>query len=230
MPLPESVRLKILRAKEHFDVFLRDMGVEFQRHADELMVYLDPDLDSGPSIESEVPGRIPLIIGDCLQNLRSSLDYVVWELVLANDDVPGRKNAFPICESPESFNKARKSRLAGLSEDMRAEIQCLQPYHAPDGFKSHPLWILDELVNFNKHRRILLTDFAFGWIGKSLQTGRYAIASSPSDPMYMDIQATAYVSINERDVIDTPRDLSEVVRWLINETEAAASNFDRFFK
>jgi hypothetical protein len=30
-----------------------------------------------------IPTRFGLIIGDSLQNLRSSLDYLVWELVLA---------------------------------------------------------------------------------------------------------------------------------------------------
>ena len=107
-----------------------------------------------------------MIIGDCLQNLRSSLDYLVWELVLAEGKEPGKHNSFPICPGPtsDSFDKAlerrgkRPSCLEGIHVDAVTEIRKLQPYRWLNEWGMDLLWVLNELTNFNKHRRILLTD------------------------------------------------------------------------
>lgn len=47
--------------------------------------------------DQPIPARIPIIIGDCIQNLHSSLDYLVRELVLAANQRPSKHNMFPIC-------------------------------------------------------------------------------------------------------------------------------------
>jgi hypothetical protein len=74
--------------------------------------------------------QIPLIIGDCLQNARSALDYLVWELVLAAKEKPGKNNGFPICKSPEAFNDqlVKQRKLEGVPKDAVTEIQSLQPW------------------------------------------------------------------------------------------------------
>ena len=38
-----------------------------------------------------------MIVGDFLANVRSSLDYLIWELALAAKNNPTDKNMFPIC-------------------------------------------------------------------------------------------------------------------------------------
>jgi hypothetical protein len=67
---------------------------------------------------------------------------------------------FPICTTAKAFEDALRSqkRLAGVDPAAVALIDGLQPYHAGDG-RSHTtaLAVLDDLVNINKHRRILLT-------------------------------------------------------------------------
>jgi hypothetical protein len=50
-----------------------------------------------------VPARFGLISGDVLQSVRSSLDYLVWELVIANGEKPGKHNAFPIALTVEAY-------------------------------------------------------------------------------------------------------------------------------
>ena len=49
MPLPESVTLKILRAKEHYEVFVREMHGNFQSHAGELSMEVFGDNQKGSS-------------------------------------------------------------------------------------------------------------------------------------------------------------------------------------
>jgi hypothetical protein len=66
------------------------------------------------------PDKVSLIIGDGLQNIRSALDYLVWELVLAANAEPGEKHQFPICAIPKAFkDEIRRGRLSGLSEKNR---------------------------------------------------------------------------------------------------------------
>ena len=83
----------------------------------------------------------------------------MWELCLAANSVPGTKNAFPICTTDAHFDKAlQRRRLTGLSACAVAEIRELQPYTHGQDYQSSNLWLLDELCNINKHRRVLLAE------------------------------------------------------------------------
>jgi hypothetical protein len=128
-------------------------GVSF----DEMTVY-------GPNI----PSKIPLIIGDCLQNLRSSLDYLVWELCDAANVKPTEKNAFPVCKDQQAF-QSRKDALCGVPPNAAAIIERLQPFNSAQGWMSSELWILNRLTNISKHRRILVTDL--GAVRTEKETG-----------------------------------------------------------
>lgn len=110
-----------------------------------------------------IPGRISLILGDSLQNLRSSLDYLVWELVIAAKNAPGKHNMFPVCSTSEAFdNQLQRHRLNGVNPDAIDEIRGLKPYHQATDFDESTLWVLDDLCNINKHRRVLLTNLCCG--------------------------------------------------------------------
>jgi hypothetical protein len=104
-----------------------------------------------------IPLAIPYLIGDCIQNLRSSLDYLVWELVLCSKNTPKKRSQFPICDTPEGFQgQVSRHRLDGVPPDAVAEIERLQPYHSTPPSR-HFLFVLNELANINKHRRPLVT-------------------------------------------------------------------------
>lgn len=104
-----------------------------------------------------IPEQLSQIIGDCLGNLRSTLDYLVWELVLANGKNPARKNAFPISVTSDSYaQEIKRGRLANVDPAAIAIIETLQPYHAVNPDQAL-LAVLSEFTNVNKHRRILLT-------------------------------------------------------------------------
>ena len=206
MPLPHSVECKIFRAEEHHDAFVAQMRRRFQGHTGELIMETDPTSNVRKlTVEVPIPDIFPLILRDCLDNLRSALDYMVWELVLATKGVPSEANAFPVCDSAKYFKDAIGRRLTGLSDEMVAEIDFLQPYHRGNDFASHPFWILNKLANVNKHRRIILVTMKADWIGKVIGTERYTLAS-PDSEMHVDIQPTAYVALDERDRGQIPRD------------------------
>jgi hypothetical protein len=159
--IPDPVQCKLFRAQEH----LNELQTEIQKYyqSDPAKVVRKPEGPSDQFIPEMVAGvpipkRIPLIIGDFLQNLRSSLDYLVWELVTAAKNTPNHNNMFPICATPEAFKaQIARHRLHGVPADAVAEIETLQPYHSEGGPDGNVLAMIDDLCNINKHRRILTT-------------------------------------------------------------------------
>lgn len=158
-----SVRQKIDHAKSHFELVKFEMNGYLNTHPGEFVPNANGDPNQPTFVlkpKSPIPEKIGLIVGDCLQNLRSSLDYLIWELVLKAGNIPGKKNMFPITLTASAFQDAKRAhRLQGVNSTAAALIDALQPYH--DGKPSETyLAILDELTNVNKHRRLLLTEFS----------------------------------------------------------------------
>lgn len=137
---PSSVLHKIYRAKHHLDSYIAESHRYFDGRSSELMVDLDFTKDppiNRLSAELPLPAVLPLILGDCLQNLRSSLDYLVRELVLAAKREPTKTHAFPVCEDVGGFkDQIRRGRLSDLSRDVVTEIEALQPYFGGQDFVS----------------------------------------------------------------------------------------------
>jgi hypothetical protein len=161
----ESVHLKIARANEHLDALKAEIARYYDTHPAEFVA--DPTIHTDGSGEQYVFGRfeadappdhIAVVIGDVLQNLRSALDYLVWELVLANKQQPGKKNSFPICDCAKGFaNELRRGRLDGVHSGAITEAEGLQPYFGGAEVDKSFLWNLEQFSNINKHRRVLLT-------------------------------------------------------------------------
>jgi hypothetical protein len=106
----------------------------------------------------EPPTLLGVIVGDCLHNLRSSLDHLVWQLVEANPPHHGTvNNQFPIYRLESDFHSNAGRRLAGVPANAIEDIKRLQPYMVGNSYKFHPLWQLNELVNVDKHRTLMLT-------------------------------------------------------------------------
>jgi hypothetical protein len=150
------------RAKQHYDELARELDIYYATRPGGLVEMPDsvPEKRHHQFRETKpLPPRIGLTCGDCLQNMRSALDYLVWELVLANGKEPNDKNMFPISLKPKSYEHAVQNlkRLDGIDEKAIAHIDALQPFQMEDPEDS-PLYILDVLTNINKHRRVLLTN------------------------------------------------------------------------
>lgn len=154
MPHPlDGIRLKLARAQKHLDEVARitkpfeigECRVVPERSADGSavlwVVHLPP-----------VPDTLPVVIGDCLFNLRSALDHTVWQLVKANSARPTTRTAFPIAASAAAYKRASARGLAGVSAQAESIIERFQPYHG----RGNPLAILSTLHNIDKHRRLNL--------------------------------------------------------------------------
>lgn len=157
----DSVHQKFYRVKIHFEELNRELKGYYESSPATLVVNEDNPMTGIFKETKPVPARIGLIAGDCLQSMRSSLDYLVWELVLAGGmREPDKHNAFPIAMTEEGYRDdlKKRHRLRGVPDEAAAIIETFQPYlvdiEKRDGT---PLAVLDNLVNINKHRRVLLT-------------------------------------------------------------------------
>ncbi len=165
-------RAKIKRASEHLDAIEREDTAFIKAHADPQT--FDYAFDGTWHIVSvhppfgEPPLSLSIICGDAVHNMRSALDHLIWQLVLAEGGKPGRWNYFPIFRNRDDFvNKVRFPKnpkrnpgvLHGLDPNGRpwAIIEESQPYNGgklgrtPD---AHPLFIVATLDNTDKHRTL----------------------------------------------------------------------------
>jgi hypothetical protein len=128
-------------------------------------------------VVKETPDPIPLLTGDVIGCLRDALDHLVYELTVAFSGKPKRSHqtAWPVCEyrsqwpmrkSPTSrgINKTSGEwKVSGMHPKAQAKVWRLQPFYrkrSPGPHRKHPLWILDELRNLDRHRRLNVTPVA----------------------------------------------------------------------
>jgi hypothetical protein len=157
----DGVRQKIYRAKEHWDELWEELTAYYQSNPGDLFPAEGSTSESPAFIFKEkrpVPAKIALVLGDALQCLRSSLDYLVWELVEAAGNMPHQRLMFPLALTPRQYQDdlAKRHRLDGVAVEAIAMIGRFQPYLQPNP-KDTVLGILDELTNINKHRRVIFT-------------------------------------------------------------------------
>ncbi len=98
-----------------------------------------------------------LQIGDLLHNFRSALDHLAWYLVNAGTAAPPlkpRQVSFPIYDTAAAFKSAVGNSVPGISAAQQAIIERHQPYHKSRDPQFHPLALLRDLNNIDKHREI----------------------------------------------------------------------------
>jgi hypothetical protein len=110
---------------------------------------------------------LSLIFSDILGNLRSTLDYLVWQLVLAGGRKPGRQTGFPIVKREKDWRVQGGSALKGVGPEWVELIEAMQPFQRFDRPDLHPLAILEHVNNLSKHRFLpaaVLTADTFGYL------------------------------------------------------------------
>lgn len=151
-----GVLAKLDRAEEHRQEY--DQLVEDFVGAEPYTIYSQYDPETGWhtlrwQVLREPPlQRMALVFGDMVSNLRATLDYLVWQLVLAGGMRPGRRTGFPVVRRAKDWEVQSKSALRGVQPPWVEEIEARQPYNRPDDPSIHPLAILDHVNNLNKHR------------------------------------------------------------------------------
>ena len=137
---------------------------EFHPEADLIVLRWDPP---------DYPMRWGVMWGNIAHNLRSALDHLVWQMVLAHGEiepVAGHGgHAFPIRHSVPNGSTfsdiyVENGKLAGVAASHLALVEKAQPYHfvarsIPS--ELHPFALLDQLWQIDKHRHLNTTGFIY---------------------------------------------------------------------
>src|SRR6202008_4862235 len=77
-----GARLKIIRAEQHLRSLHDEIGAYLQTDPYKFPVEFDDDagIMEPAVITHDPPLELGCIVGDCLGNLRASLDYIAWQL------------------------------------------------------------------------------------------------------------------------------------------------------
>lgn len=151
----DGSKLKLERAKQH----IKDLeaGVErfFETNPYELFIEDNPQAGCREHKVRRVdtpPDSLSLIAGDAIHNLRSALDHLIWQLVIANGKKPDdMRTEFPVWSKKAGFEKGRPGRAKGISKEALDLLYGLKPYKGGND----TLWLLHRLDIVDKHRLML---------------------------------------------------------------------------
>lgn len=159
------ILLKIEQAKTHLtnlsaasDRFIQSQPFAVDRKPNPESGYEDFYLYFMSRIEP-VPGEISLLAGDAIHNVRSALDHLACQLVIANGNTISDRTAFPISKGTTIHEASFAAQVEGMSLDSKDKIRSLEPFK--DG-KGHDLWVLHKLDIADKHRDLLQRFVAWG--------------------------------------------------------------------
>jgi hypothetical protein len=157
------ILLKVERAKKH----LRDLEADVQafNKTSPYVVQTKRDPQSRRLIYyvasvKEVPTILAAITGDVLQNLRSALDHLAYELVLigTGGSGPTRHVYFPISDDAAKYKADTPGKVQGMRQEAVRAIDAIKPY---GGGGNDALWRLHRLNNIDKHRTLILVGSAY---------------------------------------------------------------------
>lgn len=153
--------LKLNRAKYHFKV-VDDLVKEIKERKP---YYIEHEVVRNRQTREfilrfkqneELDTNVSLLIGDICNNLRSALDYLIWQLWLLNKHSFNGIVYFPICDNESSYKTSRtRDNIKGLSDLQRAAIESIQPYKTGNSALS----LLRDVNNSDKHRLIQVIAF-----------------------------------------------------------------------
>jgi len=157
---------KLARAEEHLNALKTEIAVWGNSHSDLFRFDVRRDGDWQVVIARpfpEPPIHWALIAGDMVQNLRSALDHLIWQLVLRDGHQPSRSNQFPLIDTEQRFldevkfrkREPERSVLYGITVDGDAWtiIERAQPYNRPNS-RFDSLSVLRRLSNRDKHQTL----------------------------------------------------------------------------
>lgn len=161
--------LRLERALQH----LQSLEAEVQRWlgTNPYSLFHEFDTEGGENVirvyfYGIVPPQFGLIVSDCIHNLRSALDNLIYDLAVAYLDISplpedrARLLEFPIFGKRAMTEGECRKKIGCIHPDAQAFIKELQPYQRGDNCTSDPLWVLRNLSNIDKHRVVYTTLFA----------------------------------------------------------------------
>jgi hypothetical protein len=175
---------KLERASEHLDLFGKEAEHARQHAKDDLVLetFYDPTYPRflvKVTHEPLVPLRLSTIAGDVIQNLRSALDHLAYQLPILATGTAWEGTQWPIVgtfeaiENTKRFRGLRDRLLATGRWDLWATVESYQAVWyeqqmpPPEGvhfivqrYRDLPLLVLNDLSNQDKHKLLLEPYFA----------------------------------------------------------------------
>lgn len=149
--------LQLIRAKEHLESLDAAVSMFHTSKPTTVSVAGSPD-NTLKTLYINIPvpdARLGLLAGEVFISLRSSLDYLMWQLALQTTQNPHRRTEFPVVWR---VNDGTEARLAEVMKDIPPAaidiVKALQPHLRGDTYQSDPLWQIDVLCNIAKHKVI----------------------------------------------------------------------------
>lgn len=147
-------KLKVERAKSHIADLEKEIGAFYDGKPYEIRHHRDAKTGENVytlHISQKIPAHWTTIIGDAVHNLRSALDQLVCDLVVANRKQPTRRTGFPIAGTLKRYEADAKGKIALTSPQAQRFISDLKPYDGGNPF----LYVLHELDVLDKHKGII---------------------------------------------------------------------------
>jgi len=119
----------------------------------------------------DLPKNIALTTGDIIQNLRSSLDQLAYQLFLQNSGstAQGRHIQFPISMDLSGYEARKGTDTNGISSQAKNLIDAIKPYRGGND----RLWQIHELSNIDKHRTLVTVGSSY----RSMDLGAHMSAA-----------------------------------------------------
>ena len=126
---------RIGQAKENCISLAREMNEFLYKYVKGMVKGLDRE--SGSFVlqlrhpkESNVKGTPRVLVAQIVENLRTALDYMIFELSVLNEpNLNERTPQFVIADRKSDFERQAKRRLRYLTNEQKSFVEQLQPYH-----------------------------------------------------------------------------------------------------
>lgn len=151
-------RIKLAWAESHLQLFQDEWQKVVEAHEYTFIHEVHADGLNHRYRAVAVPDLDPkwtLLLGDCVANLRSALDQLVYELVRANGGKSELRGHFPAHTEPGGVRIPH-----GIPQDALRIIEAAQPYTKSDD--GNRIRVIDRLALVHQHRQLPLSPCAGG--------------------------------------------------------------------
>jgi hypothetical protein len=125
-----------------------------------------------------LPPRLGVLAGESIYLVRSALNHLACQLVIAAGGKPGHHTAFPIFGADPAFSESSLARynrcVEGMSDATKDRIKRMQPYHRYGRLNENVLWILDDMSCTDQNEALAL--------GISTHRRQHFLTFTPDNP------------------------------------------------
>ena len=147
---------RVRRADEHFAELQREIAIVFEKQANSVGIQFDPNppyriVKVWLPPETFFGMHIGTLTGEIFYNLRTALDYLIFELAKFDSGIEQSGTQFPIMDAKQDFDgRGKAAFLKGVNPTHIACIERLQPYNGCDWTRR-----LRDCSNADKHRHFI---------------------------------------------------------------------------